>query len=902
MADQLAAMRPPSGILTFLFTDVEDSTGGWEADEQAMELVLERHDRIIEEMIAGHGGFVFSTAGDSFAAAFDSARAAVEAAIAALRAVKETGLAVRMGLHAGEAHERGGDYFGPTVNRAARVMSVAHGGQVVVTSAVADLVEGRFELVDLGEHQLRGLRTAMRLWQVRAEGLTEQFPPLASAPAGRTNLVAPLSSLVGRDREVAALAAGLIAPCVVTVTGVGGIGKTRLALAAAAQVLARFPGGVWVAELAAVDDPDLVAEVVLATLGSRRTVGMSSVAALAELCATQQLLLVLDNCEHVLDAASAVAEAIVGAGSCAVLATSREPLGVAGERVWPVPSLSGMDAQALFVDRAAAAGATITTDGDGDAVIGEICRRLDGIPLAIELAAGRARSMTPTELLGRLDTRFRLLRGGPRRGLERHRTLHAALQWSYGLLSLAEQRTFRRLAVFAGGFTAEQASVVCAWDETDPADELEIIDVLDHLVARSMLNIDRSGAVTRYRLLESLRQFGEDALEAAGDSFAARARHAGYFLRFAEACRRRQSTTDAPGASAALTMEWDNVRAALAWFVASNEIDGALRLIISTWWHAFLTLRYELAAWADTAINLPGAKDDPRWPTATGAAGMFAWGAGELDQAISLAAEANTVAGDHGWPDSYEPHLAFACAASFRGDLAQAVTETDIAEGIAAHHRDPVETGPAGACRVVAMFSANPDASGREAAYQTAVRLVHSANPGGNPYELAMLYYGLLLASSVTGRPEEARAAYWLVRRYSEQIGNRWNLGGATFALAMVESEPIPALELLHEALTTFRGTDWSQQGNVIIGGLRILARLECSETVASAYAAWRRWYPHRVVGLADQDRPQLEHSLEASLGARLPDLYAQGTAWTRAELATAVLEEVDRVLANYTA
>jgi predicted ATPase len=306
---------------------------------------------------------------------------------------------------------------------------------------------------------------------------------------------------------------------------------------------------------------------------------------------------------------------------------------VEGETVWPVPSLADVDAQALYLERAHAGGATLADDESTRSVIAEICGRLDGIPLAIELAAARARSMAPAEILGRLDARFRLLRGGPSRGLERHRTLHAAFQWSYGLLDEAEQRLFRQLSVFGGGCSAGQVMAVCANDDVAVMDEFDVVDVLDRLVARSLLVADRSGPTTRYRPLESLRQFGEDALQGAGESAVTRTRHATHFLALAEEARRRQSTPEAAGAAATLERDWDNFRAAVDWFTVTEDIDGALRLIIAIWWHAWFSLHYELAAWAHTAITLSGARHDPHWPADAGAAATLDWAAGDLEAA-----------------------------------------------------------------------------------------------------------------------------------------------------------------------------------------------------------------------------------------------------------------------------
>jgi predicted ATPase len=854
---------------------------------------VEDHDRILRAVIVEHRGYVFSTAGDSFAAAFGSARAAVEAAIAGQRVLASTGLAVRMGLHAGEAQERDEDYFGPTVNRAARVMSVAHAGQILVSSVVAGLVAGHIDMRELGEYRLRDVRRPVGLWQVVADGLQDRFPPLVAAGSARSNLPVQLSPLVGREKQVDPLTTSLAAPCVITLSGVGGIGKTRLALHAAAAAAGRFDDGVWLVELAAVDAPELVAEVALAALGTRRRAQMSPSESLAEFCAGHRLLVVLDNCEHVLAAASEVAEAVISGGTCAVLATSREPLGVTGERVWPVPSLASEDAQQLFAERAGAAGASMPTGVAEEEVIAEICRRLDGIPLAIELAAARVRSMSPAEILAHLDARFRLLRGGPRQAVERHRTLHAALQWSYGLLGEPDRELFRRLSVFAGGCTAEEAANVCTADGLPGTDELEVVDALDRLVVRSMLNVDRSGPITRYRLLESLRQFGEDALEGAAETDIIRTRHAEYFVAFAEAQRRKQSSSQAAAAAEAFSSEWDNLRAAIEWLTVAGDSSKALRLILAAWWHALFTLRYELAAWARSVLDLRGARTDRRWVAAAGVAGTLAWAAGELEEARRFEDEGNAAAREHEWQEVYEPNLALTLAAWFLRDSRSTVAAIEVLERLAMQSEDPIEIGWAGLSRVV--VTGGWDATFRDPpkAYETATRLIEAARARANPYELALLYHGVLLACLVNRRWDEAQSAYSAVRTWADQTDNRMTLGHALWGAA-IGAGPVEGLELLREAITIFRGVDWTQLGIVLSVALPKLARIKCTETVAAAYASWRALYPHAV---RDSELLHLERSLEETFGPRLAGLYQMGATWTRAELVSRVKEEIDRTL-----
>ncbi len=463
------AVAAPSGVVTFLFTDVEGSTRRWEADAEAMRVALAAHDEVLRAAIEAHGGWLFKHTGDGVCAAFASPRSGVDAAVAAQRALE---LPVRMGLATGEAELRGGDYFGAVLNRAARVMAAGHGGQILVADSTAGLLGG-VQLLDLGQRRLRDLSTSVGVFQVLAEGLATAFPPLRTLDATPGNLRPQYSSLIGRGPELVEVEAALRGHRLVTLTGVGGVGKTRLALELAARVADKFPDGVWVFELASVGDPGAVPDAVASVLGITQQPGRSVTESIAAALEGRVRLLVFDNCEHVLDAAADLIEAIFAhSATVKILATSREGLGAVEEQVWPVASLDfsgGIDSAAvtLFVDRARSAAPRFSlAQADEASAVVEICGRLDGIPLAIELAASRMGSMTASEVADRLDQRFRLLVGS-RRGVERHHTLRHAVAWSYDLLDDTEKALLERCSVFAGGFDLHSACAVAGSDDPD---------------------------------------------------------------------------------------------------------------------------------------------------------------------------------------------------------------------------------------------------------------------------------------------------------------------------------------------------------------------------------------------------------------------------------------------------
>ncbi len=600
----------PSGTVTFLFTDLEGSTALWDREPVAMEAALERHDELIRGVIALHGGHVFATGGDGFCVAFSRARAGVITALELQRAIKSEAwptaapLKVRIGLHSGEVTERDGNYFGASVNRAARLMSLARGGEVFLSLATAQLVretlDQTVELVDLGSVVLRGFDRPEQVFALRPAGLFEPVVPLQSKREVRGNLPLSVTSFVGRVDDVKGLVLELRRRKLVSLVGVGGVGKTRLSLEVAWQLADEFPDGVWLCELAALADGDSVVNLLLSTLGLRLQPGMSAVDSFVDGLNGRSLLLVLDNCEHVLDRVADVARGI--AGSCpgvTVLLTSREPLGVEGERVWPVRSLDpAVEGVQLFVERASEGGGS----DDADRVaIEELCTRLDGIPLAIELAAVRARTMSVGEILDRLGQRFRLLRGSVRGRVERHQTLQATVQWSYDLLSDAERLLFDRLSVFSGSFDAAAVYAVC----TPELDEFDVADQLGALVDRSMVVVDRSQhRHTRYRLLETLRQFG--ALNVSADeAIALRDRHAEHFVGIAEHAGDRWQHDGYAEGELLFASEWDNIRSAVEWGLGNGDLEQCARVLRALALYAPAHMQLDCREWAYRGLTQP---------------------------------------------------------------------------------------------------------------------------------------------------------------------------------------------------------------------------------------------------------------------------------------------------------
>jgi predicted ATPase/class 3 adenylate cyclase len=598
----------PTGTVTLLFTDIEGSTRLWEAEPDAMTRGLRRHDEIVRSSIELAGGYVFKTVGDAFCAAFSTAEAALAAVLSAQRALvgqdwpTTQPILVRMGLHTGACEERDNDYFGPAVNRVARLESAAHGGQVLLSGATAELLfqslPAGVTLRDLGMHRLKDLGRPEQLFQLEADFLPSAFPPLASLdnPDLPNNLPGQLSAFIGRERELAEVRALAASARLVTLTGSGGSGKTRLALQAAVELLDVALDGVWFADLAVVTDGEHVPGAVAAALELPDHSGPGVLASILEVLTGQNAVILLDNCEHVIDDAARFCEQVIRyCPRVRFLATSREPLGIEGERVYRVPSMSlpprdairaadlaGSDSVTLFVERARSHEPGFVLDDAAAPLVATICRRLDGIPLALELAAARLSSMSLRHLSERLDQRFRLLTGGSRNALPRQQTLQATVDWSFDLLSVAERETMRRLSVFAGGFELEAAEAIGA---AGGIDAIDVMDLLGSLVDKSLVLADRTtvdGAESvRYRLLETVRQYAAQELfkSASEDELTAiRNRHAAFYLRVAEEAWPALTGRRQGHWLRRLDAEWENLRAAFGHLAAVGRTGDVLRL------------------------------------------------------------------------------------------------------------------------------------------------------------------------------------------------------------------------------------------------------------------------------------------------------------------------------------
>jgi predicted ATPase/class 3 adenylate cyclase len=696
-------MAVRSEFLTFLFTDIEGSTALWERHAAEMEGVVARHDELLHAVITACDGTVVGGRGDGVFAVFPSPRNAVRASQAAQRALAEEqwsggiALRVRMGLHAGEATARDGDWFGTEVNRAARVAAVAHGGQIVCTRIVEELVRDDCDLVDLGEHRLRDLQSTVHLFQVEIPGAPAVHPPLRSIDAHLTNLPYELSSFVGRERELAELETRMHESRLVSIVGVGGVGKTRLALQVAAAVLPDHPDGVWLCELAAVTDADAIPDAIAAAVRYTPPAGVPVATGLQQFLERKNIVLVLDNCEHIVGAvAHFVAETTARAPGVGVLATSREALGIPGEHIFPLPSLSlPTDAEAvsvstseagtLFTSRAREVRGDFALDDQSAPAIHSICTRLDGIPLAIELAAAQTSLMTPGEIDRRLDRQFTALSGGRRNPLERHQTLRAAIDWSYDLLTPGAQRLLDRLSVCVGGFDLDAADALA-----EGIDDGDGFALLSELVAKSLVERYEIDATTRYRVLEMIRQYAADRLLNGGEDAAARDTHARHHLalletRFAELRSDREYE-----ALAALEVETPNIAAGIRWWLATDHLDEIFACFATLpFFDCFCLSPYvleELGGAVRPAIDHHEARTFPGCSYVCLLAGYRAYVAADLDdyrRIVEIAQHARDV------DESPALGVTSATIDMFAGDIGKAVRDCNLAVEAARRSGDP---------------------------------------------------------------------------------------------------------------------------------------------------------------------------------------------------------------------
>lgn len=598
----------PTGTVTLLLADVEGSTQLWQSSPDEMTAAIANLDRTLNQLVSAHDGVrpVEQGEGDSFVVAFDRASCAVTCALALQRAALAP-LRLRIGVHTGEVQLRDEhNYIGPAINRTARLRELAHGGQTVLSGVTSDLVADCLPpdtwLTDLGSHPLRDLPRPERVVQLCHPDLCNEFAPLRLREAVVAQHLPPqLTSFVGRDAEMAEVRAILAESRLVTLTGAGGVGKTRLALQVATLTAGDFGDGTWWADLAPVTDADLVPATVARALGLPDQPGRSPRHSLLGHIGNRNMLVVLDNCEHVLDSTAALLTSMVGGcPRLRVLCTSREPIGLTGEVTWRVPSLSlSEDAIRLFADRAAHARPGFDISDDNTATVAEICRRLDGMPLAIELAAARVRALTPHDILDGLQDRFRLLTGGSRTAVRRQQTLQASVDWSHNLLTQPERVLFRRLAVFLGGFDLEAAQEVVSDSDLAPH---QVLDILALLVDKSLVVAETAGDATRYRLLETIRQYAQEKLTESVDAGPVRNRHRNHYTKLAAALD-NPDTGDLSVMLDRAEVEIDNLRAAYAWCRETFDTESALGMATSLQ-PLWLTRGYikEGSAWLDAAL------------------------------------------------------------------------------------------------------------------------------------------------------------------------------------------------------------------------------------------------------------------------------------------------------------
>jgi predicted ATPase/class 3 adenylate cyclase len=817
----------PAGTVTFLFTDIEGSTRLWEQHPEPMRAALARHDALLTAGIQQHGGQVVKSRGegDSLFAVFARASDALAAAGALQQALlaepwpDEAPLRVRVALHTGEASFREGDYYGAAVNRCARLRAAAHGGQVLLSGATEELVRAAVpegaSLRDLGSHRLQDLTHPEHVFQLLHPDLPAEFPPLRSLDALPHNLPRQLTSFIGREQAMARVKELLSRTSLLTLTGSGGCGKTRLALQVAGDLLAEYPAGVWLVELAPLGDPALVPQTVAAALGVREEPGRPLTTTLTDYLRPKQVLLVLDNCEHLLTACAQLADALLrGCPRLRLLASSREALGIGGEQTYRVPSLSVPDARhlpplerlhefeavQLFSDRARLSQASFAVTPANAPAVALVCQRLDGIPLALELAAARVRALPVEQIHTRLDDMFRLLTGGSRTALPRQQTLRALIDWSYDLLSEAERTLLRRLSVFAGGWTLAAAEAVGSDQWTvgsgvkgmdqggiDSAGlptahcllPTDVLDLLTSLVDKSLVTYDDQGGEGRYRLLETVRQYARDRLLDAGEA-GVRSRHLEFFVRLAEQAEPELKGPDQVAWLDRLEREHDNLRAALAW--SREAVENGLRLggALAEFWavRGYWTEGQEQLAGL-LALQGTQARTTARARALHGA-GLLAWQQGGLGAARALLEESVAISRELGNPEDIARTLVtLGLAAHFDGD--DVAARAQLEESLRIFRELRVKTGIAGALD------------------------------------------GLGLVSHNRGEYGAARPLLEECLALSREVGNRQGIAGALGTLGAVarRQEPYEAARaLLEESLALFR--ELGDKFGIILSLLRL--------------------------------------------------------------------------------
>ncbi len=855
--------QPPSGTVTLLFTDIEGSTRLVQHLGDRYPAALAEHQQLLRAAFGERGGREIDSQGDSFFVAFGRAEDAVAAAVEGQRALEAHlwpdggAVRVRMGLHSGEPIPVADRYVGLDVHRAARICAAGHGGQVLLSHATRALVEHDLptgvSLHDLGVHRLKDLPHPERMFQLLIPGLSAEFPPLRSLDARPNNLPLPRGLLVGREAEVAAVAQLLLRGDVglVTLTGPGGTGKTRLALQVGTELLDHFRDGVYFVALAPVSDPNVVASAIVEVLGMRETPGRPLSESLKDYLRDRMALLVLDNFEQVLDAGPLVAELLSAAPKLQVLVTSRAVLHLYGEHAFPVPPLAlpprgprpsaelvaESEAVRLFVDRARAAKPDFAVTADNAAAVAEICHRLDGLPLAIELAAARIRLLPPAALLERLERRLPLLTGGPRDLPARQQTLRNAVAWSYDLLGEDERSLFRCLGAFVGGCALKSVEAVC---QAADALESDLLDGVASLVDKSLLRQDERGDEIRFRMLETIREYAAEQLEASGEAAATRRRVAEHYLELAEQAAPELRRPGQVDWLARLEREHDNLRAAMEWFRQSGEAEQGLRLASALWW--FLTLRgyfAEARGWLEEMLSLGGASARSRaraW--ALSGAGLAGWW--DHDLAISRAHLEESI---EIWRElADEPGLAFALGclsltSLAEGDLPGARSLLEESLAVAERTEDAwgvaLSKGVLG--RIALRVGDYAEAESRLEESLAARRRI------GDRWVIAQNLNGLGDLARCLGDHARAQGRYEDSLALARELGDRLTMASLLHNLgyvALAQGDPRGASARFQESIALFRGLGDRPGVAECLAGLAGSAAAQQPEAAARLFGA----------------------------------------------------------------
>lgn len=868
----------PTGTVTFLFTDIEGSTKLWEQYPEEMKSALARHDGILKEAVESNNGYLIKTTGDGIHAAFSTALDSVKAALDAQREfqtsevseISEVLLRVRMGMHTGEAELRNGDYYGSTLNRAARIMSIGHGGQILVSETALQIAQEHLSenvtVLDLGQHQLKGLSKAEKIFQISTPELQQEFPALKSQTRATNNLPTQLTSFIGRERELAEAKLRLEDARLLTLIGPGGTGKTRLSIQLGSKLVSNFKDGVWLIEFAPISDSSLIMQTIASTFEIGEVPGATLKTLLHDFLREKNLLLILDNCEHLVEASAFIADELLHvAPNIKIIASSREALGINGETVYRVPSLTlpeqaeitkeaaiGFESVQLFVDRASAANRKFQLADENASFVTQICSRLDGIPLAIELAASRITAFSPQQIAQRLDGRFKLLTGGSRTALPRQQTLRALIDWSYDLLNEDERALLRRLSVFAGGWTFEAAETIC--------NNVDVFEHLPQLVNKSLVIVKDEEDEPRYFLLETIRQYARDKLLENGEGEGTRDRHLAYYLEMTETAMPEMLTREKElGWIRKLETEYDNIRTAVEWGLSENPI-AAMRLVRSlTYLFVVTSYASEGHRWGAEALarvktlteNGKNLTDEENLYKARLIAGLsimsFSMGdnraaAMEAEQAINLLRSF----GDK-WTQALT--LAFHTAGKLTtGKSDEAIASIEEALQLAEELGDKYILGSVISAASNVESYVNRDFAKADAYREKAIELL---SEHGSRWSYGITVYGFGNLLILQGQFQKAREKFKIAMQTMQDLGSNRNV-------IMIKSDLAHILRQegnYPEALSSYRETilEWKRMGH----RSAVAHQLECLAFIAKSLEQVEK--ATRLLGAAEALRQRIE-------------------------------------------